>query len=328
MRLEDAGLSGVNSLVVADAGTSDPAATHTTLTLAGTSSVAAVTVGKDGNNGTLVVESLSAAEGEEPVVVIGDLSEGETANLQTGSLTLDGGALVATGGSIDVRNALVAGTNGLDGTLEAKDVRVDLSAQTAEFGADLTLKGETVTLDGDVGSGFTLGSVVVADKLVIGSDAEGETTAVIVANPATTLDGVAKEIAVENGDSLFVTENWAPDQDSLTVTLDTNASLAVSGLSDSATLTVGTGNSFAVNAAVDGEGNVAEPNDADFDKIVNNGNFSLENVDANTSSWTDAEGAKLTITGTKTDTEERLASLDISGAADGTTTFNSTVRRG
>ena len=327
VRLENADLSGVNSLVVADAGTSDPAATHTTLTLAGTSSVAAVTVGKDGNNGTLVVEGLPAAEGEEPaapVVVIGDLSEGETANLQTGSLTLDGGALVATGGSIDVRNALVAGTNGLDGTLEAKDVRVDLSAQAA-FGANLTLKGETVTLDGNVGSGFTLGSVVDADKLVIGSDAEGETTAVIVADPATTLDGVAKEIAVENGDSLFVTEDWAPDQDRLTVTLDTDATLAVSGLSDSATLTVGTGKSFAVNAAVDGEGNVAEPNVANFDEIVNNGTFSLENVDANTSSWTDADGATLTITGTKTDTEERLASLDISGAAGGTTTFNSTV---
>ena len=321
VRLEDADLSGVNSLVVADAGTSDPAATHTTLTLAGTSSVAAVTVGKDGNNGTLVVESLSAAEGEEPVVVIGDLSEGETANLQTGSLTLDGGALVATGGSIDVRNALVAGTNGLDGTLEAKDVRVDLSAQTAEFGADLTLKGETVTLDGN-DSGFDLGAVVDAGKLVIGSDAEGETTAVNVADPATTLDGVANEIAVENGDSLFVTSDWTPAQDSLTVTLDTDATLAVFGLSDSATLTVGTGKSFAVNAAVDGEGNVAEPNVADFDKIDNNGNFSLENVDANTSSWTDADGATLTIAGT---TEERLASLDISGAADGTTTFNSAV---
>ena len=326
VRLEDADLRGVNSLVVADAGTSDPAATHTTLTLAGTSSVAAVTVGKDGNNGTLVVESLSAVEGEEPaapVVVIGDLSEGETANLQTGSLTLDGGALVATGGSIDVRNALVAGTNGLDGTLEAKDVRVDLSAQAA-FGANLTLKGETVTLDGNA-SDFALGSVVDADKLVIGSDAEGETTAVNVADPTTTLDGVAKEIAVENGDSLFVTEDWAPDQDRLTVTLDTDATLAVLGLSDSATLTVGTGKSFAVNAAVDGEGNVAEPNVANFDEIVNNGNFSLGNVDANAASWTDANDAKLTITGTKTDTEERLASLDISGAADGTTTFNSAV---
>ena len=328
VRLENADLSGVNSLVVADAGTSDPAATHTTLTLAGTSSVAAVTVGKDGNNGTLVVESLPAAEGEEPaapVVVIGDLAEGETANLQTGSLTLDGGALVATGGSIDVRNALVAGTNGLDGTLEAKDVRVDLSAQTETFGDALTLKGETVTLDGNVGSGFTLGSVVDADKLVIGSDAEGETTAVIVADPATTLDDVANEIAVENGDSLFVTSDWTPEQDSLTVTLDTGATLGVSGLSDSVTLTVGENKSFAVNAAVDGEGNVAEPNGAVFDEIVNNGNFSLENVDANTSSWTDANGATLTITGTKTDTEERLASLDISGAAGGTTTFNSTV---
>ena len=335
VRLENADLGGVDRLVVADAGTSsDPAATHTTLTLAGTpsvaagtSSVAAVTVGKNGNNGTLIVESLPAAEGEEPaapVVVIGDLAEGETANLQTDSLTLDGGALVATGGSIDVRDALVAGTNGLDGTLEAKDVRVDLSAQTAEFGADLTLKGETVTLDGNV-SGFDLGAVVDADKLVIGSDAEGETTAVNVADPATTLDGVANEIAVENGDSLFVTSDWTPAQGSLTVTLDTGATLAVSGLSDSATLTVGTGKFFAVNAAVDGEGNVAEPNVADFDEIVNSGTFSLENVDANTSSWTDADGATLTITGTKTDTEERLASLDISGAAGGTTTFNSTV---
>ena len=328
VRLENADLSGVNSLVVADAGTSDPAATHTTLTLAGTSSVAAVTVGKDGNNGTLVVESLT--EGEEPaapVVVIGDLAaEGETANFQTGSLTLDGGALVAADGSIDVRRALVAGTNGtLDGTLEAKDVlRVDLSAQTAAFGDALTLKGETVTLDGDASS-FALGAVVDAGKLVIGSDAEGETTAVIVADPATTLDGVADGIAVENGDSLFVTEDWTPTQDSLTVTLDTDATLAVSGLSDFATLTVGAGKSFAVNAAVDGEGNVAEPNGAVFDEIVNNGNFSLENVDANTSSWTDADGAMLTITGTKTDTEERSASLDISGAAGGTTTFNSTV---
>ena len=326
VRLENADLGGVNSLVVADAGTS--ADTHTTLTLAGTSSVTAVTVGKDGNNGTLIVESLPAAEDEEPaapVVVIGDLTEGETANLQTGSLTLDGGALVATGGSIDVRSALVAGTNGLDGTLEAKDVRVDLSAQTETFGANLTLKGETVTLDGNVGSGFTLGSVVDADKLVIGSDAEGETTAVIVADPATTLDGVANEIAVENGDSLFVTSDWTPEQDSLTVTLDTGATLGVSGLSDFATLTVGENKSFAVNAAVDGEGNVAEPNVADFDEIVNNGNFSLGNVAANAASWTDAEDATLTITGTKTDTEERLASLDISGAADGTTTFNSTV---
>ena len=326
--LENADLSGVDSLVVADAGTSDPAATHTTLMLAGTSSVAAVTVGKDGNNGTLVVESRPATEGEEPaapVVVIGDLAEDEPANFQTDSLTMDGGALVATGGSIDVRNALVAGTNGLDGTLEAKDVRVDLSAQTAEFGADLTLKGETVTLDGNVGSGFTLGSVVEAGKLVIGSDAEGETTAVIVADPATTLDGVENEIAVENGDSLFVTEDWTPTQDSLTVTLDTDATLAVLGLSDSATLTVGTGKSFAVNAAVDGEGNVAEPNVANFDEIVNNGNFSLGNVDANAASWTDANDATLTIAGTKTDTEERLASLDISGAAGGTTTFNSTV---
>ena len=320
VRLEDADLSGVNSLVVADAGTSDPAATHTTLTLAGTSSVAAVTVGKDGNNGTLVVESLSA-EGEEPaapVVVIGGLSEGETANFQTDSLTMDGGALVATGGSIDVRNALVAGTNGLDGTLEAKDVRVDLSAQAA-FGADLTLKGETVTLDGKA-SGFALGAVVEAGKLVIGSDAEGETTAVNVADPTTTLDGVANEIAVENGDSLIVESAWAPEQDRLTVTLDTNASLGVVGA-----LTVAADKSFAVNAAVDGEGNVAEPNVADFDEIVNNGNFSLENVDASADSWTDAEGATLTITGTKTDTEERLASLDISGAAGGTTTFNSTV---
>ena len=329
VRLENADLGGVNSLVVADAGTS--ADTHTTLTLAGSSSVTAVTavtVGKDGNNGTLIVESLPAAEDEEPaapVVVIGDLTEGETANLQTGSLTLDGGALVATGGSIDVRSALVAGTNGLDGTLEAKDVRVDLSAQTETFGANLTLKGETVTLDGNVGSGFTLGSVVDADKLVIGSDAEGETTAVIVADPATTLDGVANEIAVENGDSLFVTSDWTPEQDSLTVTLDTGATLGVSGLSDFATLTVGENKSFAVNAAVDGEGNVAEPNVADFDEIVNNGNFSLGNVAANAASWTDAEDATLTITGTKTDTEERLASLDISGAADGTTTFNSTV---
>ena len=324
VRLENADLDGVNSLVVADAGTSDPAATHTTLTLAGTSSVAAVTVGKGGNNGTLVVESLPA-EGEEPaapVVVIGKLAADEPANFQTGSLTLDGGALVATDGSIDVRNALAAGTNGLDGTLEAADVRVDLSAQTEEFGADLTLKGETVTLDGNVGSGFALGSVVDADKLVIGSDAEGETTAVIVADPATTLDGVADEIAVENGDSLYVTSDWAPAQDSLTVTLDTDATLAVSGLSDFATLTVDANKSFAVNAAVDGEGTVAEPNDADFDKIVNKGNFSLENVDANTSSWTDANGATLTITGT---TEERLASLDISGAAGGTTTFNSAV---
>ena len=323
VRLGNADLSGVNSLVVADAGTSDPAATHTTLTLAGTSSVAAVTVGNAGNNGTLVVEGEEPAA---PVVVIGDLSEGEAANLQTGSLTLDGGALVATGGSIDVRNALVAGTSGtLDGTLEAKDVRVDLYVQTETFGANLTLKGETVTLDGNVGSGFTLGSVVVADKLVIGSDSEGETTAVIVADPATTLDGVAKEIAVENGDSLFVTSDWAPTKDSLTVTLDTDATLAVFGLSDSATLTVGTGKSFAVNAAVDGEGNVAEPNVANFDEIVNNGNFSLGNVDANAASWTDANDATLTIAGTKTDTEERLASLDISGAADGTTTFNSAV---
>ena len=324
VRLENADLSGVNSLVVADAGTSDPAATHTTLKLAGTSSVAAVTVGKDGNNGTLVVESLT--EGEEPaapvVVVIGDLAaEGETANFQTGSLTLDGGALVAADGSIDVRRALVAGTNGtLDGTLEAKDVRVDLSAQTAEFGADLTLKGETVTLDGNVGSGFTLGAVVEAGKLVIGSDAEGETTEVIVAGPATTLDGVANEIAVENGDSLFVTSDWTPTQDSLTVTLDTNASLGVVGA-----LAVGENKSFAVNAAEDEEGNIANPAGAVFDEIVNNGNFSLGNVVANTSSWTDAEGATLTITGTKTDTEERLASLDISGAAGGTTTFNSTV---
>ena len=326
VRLENADLGGVGSLVVADAGTSDPAATHTTLTLAGTSSVAAVTVGNAGNNGTLVVEGLPA-EGEEPaapVVVIGDLAEGETANFQTDELTLDGGALVATDGSIDVRDALAAGTNGLDGTLEAANVRVDLSAQTEIFGDALTLKGDTVTLDGNV-SGFDLGAVVDAGKLVIGSDAEGETTAVIVAGPTTTLDGVANEIAVENGDSLYVTSDWTPTQDSLTVTLDTNATLAVSGLSDFATLTVDVGNSFAVNAAVDGEGNVAEPNDADFDKIVNNGNFSLENVDANTSSWTDAEGAKLTITGTKTDTEERLASLDISGAADGTTTFNSAV---
>ena len=324
--LENADLSGVDSLVVADAGTSDPAATHTTLTLAGTSSVAAVTVGNAGNNGTLVVEGLPA-EGEEPaapVVVIGDLAEGETANFQTDELTLDGGALVATDGSIDVRDALAAGTNGLDGTLEAANVRVDLSAQTEIFGDALTLKGDTVTLDGNV-SGFDLGAVVDAGKLVIGSDAEGETTAVIVAGPTTTLDGVANEIAVENGDSLYVTSDWTPTQDSLTVTLDTNATLAVSGLSDFATLTVGAGKSFAVNAAVDGEGNVAEPNDAVFDEIVNNGTFSLKNVDANTSSWTDAEGAKLTITGTKTDTEERLASLDISGAADGTTTFNSAV---
>ena len=324
VRLENADLSDVDSLVVADAGTSDPAATHTTLTLAGTSSVAAVTVGKDGNNGTLVVESLlPAAEGEEPaapVVVIGDLAEGETANLQTDSLTLDGGALVATGGSIDVRDALVAGTNGLDGTLEAKDVRVDLSAQTAEFGADLTLKGETVTLDGNV-SGFDLGAVVDADKLVIGSDAEGETTAVNVADPATTLDGVANEIAVENGDSLFVTSDWTPAQGSLTVTLDTNASLGVVGA-----LTVGVGKSFAVNAAEDENGNIAEPTGAVFsDGIVNNGTFSLGNVAANAASWTDAEDTTLTITGTKTDTEERLASLDISGAAGGTTTFNSAV---
>ena len=328
VRLENADLRGVDSLVVADAGTSDPAATHTTLTLAGTSSVAAVTVGKEGNNGTLIVESLPAAEGEEPaapVVVIGDLDADETANFQTDSLTLDGGALVATGGSIDVRSALVAGTNGLDGTLEAKDVRVDLSAQTETFGANLTLKGETVTLDGNVGSGFTLGSVVDAGKLVIGSDAEGETTVVNVDTPATTLDDVANEIAVENGDSLFVTSDWTPEQDSLTVTLDTGATLGVSGLSDFATLTVGENKSFAVNAAVDGEGNVAEPNVADFDEIVNNGNFSLGNVAANAASWTDAEGATLTITGTKTDTEERLASLDISGAAGGTTTFNSTV---
>ena len=107
VRLENADLRGVNSLVVADA---EPSAdTHTTLTLAGKSSVAAVTVGKDGNNGTLIVESLPAAEGEEaaaPVVVIGNLDEGETANFQTGSLTLDGGALVATDGGIDVRSAL------------------------------------------------------------------------------------------------------------------------------------------------------------------------------------------------------------------------------
>ena len=326
VRLENADLSGVDRLVVADAAAAGTDET-TTLTLAGTSSVAAVTVGKDGNNGTLVVESLPAAEGEEPaapVVVIGDLSEGETANFQTDKLTLDGGALVATDGSIDVRDALAAGTTGLDGTLEAKDVRVDLFAQTETFGDALTLKGETVTLDGN-DSGFDLGAVVDADKLVIGSDAEGETTAVNVADPATTLDVVANEIAVENGDSLFVTSDWTPTQNSLTVTLDTDATLAVSGLSDFATLTVGTGKFFAVNAAVDGEGNVAEPNDADFDKIVNNGNFSLENVDANASSWTDANGATLTITGTKTDTEERLASLDISGAADGTTTFNSAV---
>ena len=333
VRLENADLDGVNRLVVADAAAAGTDET-TTLTLAGTpsvaaetSSVAAVTVGKDGNNGTLIVESLPA-EGEEPaapVVVIGDLAADETANFQTGSLTLDGGALVATDGRIDVRNALVAGTNGLDGTLEAANVCVDLSAQMETFGANLTLKGETVTLDGNVGSGFTLGSVVEAGKLVIGSDAESETTAVIVADPATTLDGVADEIVVENGDSLFVTSDWTPEQDSLTVTLDTGATLAVSGLSDFATLTVGAGKSFAVNAAVDEEGNVAEPNGAVFDEIVNNGNFSLENVDANTSSWTDAEGATLTITGTKTDTEERLASLDISGAAGGTTTFNSTV---
>ena len=326
VRLENADLGGVGSLVVADAGTSDPAATHTTLTLAGTSSVAAVTVGNAGNNGTLVVEGLPA-EGEEPaapVVVIGDLAEGETANFQTDELTLDGGALVATDGSIDVRDALAAGTNGLDGTLEAANVRVDLSAQTEIFGDALTLKGDTVTLDGNV-SGFDLGAVVDAGKLVIGSDAEGETTAVIVAGPTTTLDGVANEIAVENGDSLYVTSDWTPTQDSLTVTLDTNATLAVSGLSDFATLTVGTGKSFAVNAAVDGEGNVAEPNVANFDEIVNNGNFSLGNVDANAASWTDANDATLTIAGTKTDTEERLASLDISGAAGGTTTFNSTV---
>lgn len=326
VRLENADLGGVNSLVVADAAAAGTDET-TKLTLAGTSSVDAVTVGKDGNNGTLIVESLPAAEGEEPaapVVVIGDLAEGETANLQTGSLTLDGGALVATGGSIDVRNALVAGTNGLDGTLEAKDVRVDLAAQTETFGANLTLKGETVTLDGNASS-FALGSVVDADKLVIGSDAEGETTAVIVDAPATTLDGVEREIAVENGDSLIVSAAWTPDQNRLTVTLDTDATLAVSGLSDSATLTVGTGKSFAVNAAVDEEENVAEPNDAVFDEIVNNGNFSLGNVVANAASWTDADGATLTITGTKTDTEERLASLDISGAAGGTTTFNSTV---
>ena len=321
VRLENADLSGVNSLVVADAAAAGTDET-TKLTLAGTSSVAAVTVGKDGNNGTLSVESLPAAEGEEPaapVVVIGDLAEGETANFQTGSLTLDGGALVATDGSIDVRDALAAGTNGLDGTLEAKDVRVDLSAQTADFGANLTLKGKTVTLDGNA-SDFALGAVVDADKLVIGSDAEGETTAVIVADPATTLDGVANEIAVENGDSLFVSSAWTPEQNSLTVTLDTNASLGVTGA-----LTVGAGKSFAVNAAVDGEENVAVPNDAVFDEIVNNGNFSLGNVVASADSWTDAEGATLTITGTKTDTEERLASLDISGAADGTTTFNSAV---
>ena len=322
VRLENADLGGVESLVVADAGTSaDPAAAHTTLTLAGTSSVAAVTVGKDGNNGTLIVESLPAAEGEEPaapVVVIGDLAADETANFQTGSLTLDGGALVATGGSIDVRDALVARPSGtLDGTIEAANVRVDLSAQTAEFGADLTLKGETVTLDGN-DSGFALGSVVEAGKLVIGSDAEGETTVVNVADPATTLDGVATEIAVENGDSLIVESAWAPEQDCLTVTLDTNASLGVDGA-----LTVGAGKSFAVNAAEDENGNIAEPAGAVFDEIVNNGNFSLENVDANTSSWTDANGATLKIAGTNT--EERSASLDISGAAGGTTTFNSTV---
>ena len=325
VRLENADLGGVDSLVVADAAAAGTDET-TTLTLAGTSSVAAVTVGKDGNNGTLIVESLPA-EGEEPaapVVVIGDLAADETANFRTGSLTLDGGALVATGGSIDVRNALAAGTNGLDGTLEAKDVRVDLSVQTETFGDALTLKGETVTLDGNASS-FDLGSVVVADTLVIGSDAEGETTLVFVDAPATTLAGVEREIVVENGDSLFVTEDWTPAQDSLTVTLDTDATLAVSGLSDSATLTVGAGKFFAVNAAVDGEGNVAEPNDADFDEIVNNGNFSLGNVVASADSWTDADGATLTITGTKTDTEERLASLDISGAAGGTTTFNSTV---
>ena len=321
VRLEDADLEGVDRLVVADAVAAGTDKT-TKLTLAGTSSVAAVTVGKDGNNGTLVVEGEEPAA---PVVVIGDLSEGEAANFQTGSLTLDGGALVATDGSIDVRDALAAGTNGLDGTLEAKDVRVDLSAQAETFGANLTLKGDTVTLDGNVGSGFTLGSVVVADKLVIGSDAEGETTAVIVADPATTLDGVANEIAVENGDSLFVTSDWTPAQGSLTVTLDTGATLGVSGLSDSVTLTVGENKSFAVNAAVDGEGNVAEPNDADFDKIVNNGNFSLENVDANTSSWTDADGATLTITGTKTETEERFAGLVVDGKDGETTTFNSTV---
>ena len=300
VRLENADLDGVNSLVVADAGTSsDPAATHTTLTLAGRSSVDAVTVGKDGNNGTLVVESFSAEEDEEPaapVVVIGDLTEGETANLQTDSLTMDGGALVATGGSIDVRDALAAGTSGtLDGTLEAEDVCVDLSAQTETFGANLTLKGETVTLDGNA-SGFALGAVVEAGKLVIGSDAEGETTAVIVDAPATTLDGVANEIAVENGDSLIVDSAWAPKQNSLTVTLDTNATLAVSGLSDSATLTVDAGKSFAVNAAVDEEENVAEPNGAVFDEIDNNGNFSLENVDANTSSWTDANGSTISLT--------------------------------
>ena len=322
VRLENADLSGVDRLVVADAAAAGTDET-TTLTLAGTSSVAAVTVGKDGNNGTLVVESLPAAEGEEPaapVVVIGDLVEGETANFQTDSLTLDGGALVAKGGSIDVRDALAAGTNGLDGTLEAKDVRVDLSAQTETFGDALTLKGETVTLDGNA-SDFALGSVVDADKLVIGSDAEGETTAVSVADPVKTLNGVANEIAVENGDSLIVTEDWTPAQDSLTVTLDTDATLAVSGLSDSATLTVGAGNSFAVNAAVDGEGNVAEPNDADFDEIVNNGNFSLGNVDANTSSWTDTDGATLTIAGTNTDT----AGLVVGGKDGETTTFNSTV---
>ena len=74
VRLENADLSGVDRLVVADAAAAGTDET-TTLTLAGTSSVAAVTVGKDGNNGTLVVESLPAAEGEEPaapVVVIGD----------------------------------------------------------------------------------------------------------------------------------------------------------------------------------------------------------------------------------------------------------------
>ena len=322
VRLENADLSGVNSLVVADAEANGTDET-TTLRLAGTSSVAAVTVGKDGNNGTLVVESLPAAEGEEPaapVVVIGDLAEGETANFQTDSLTLDGGALVATDGSIDVRNALVAGTNGLDGTLEAADVRVDLSEQTETFGADLTLKGETVTLDGNV-SGFALGAVVDADKLVIGSDEESETTVVYVAAPTTTLDGVENEIAVENGDSLFVTEDWTPTQDSLTVTLDTGATLGVSGLSDSVTLTVGENKSFAVNAAVDGEGNVAEPNDADFDKIVNNGNFSLENVDANAASWTDAEDATLSLTGT----EDRLAILNIGSEENGTTVVNSAI---
>ena len=252
------------------------------------------------------------------IEVNGKLAADETANFQTGSLTLDGGALVATGGSIDVRDALVARPSGtLDGTIEAANVRVDLSAQTAEFGADLTLKGETVTLDGN-DSGFALGSVVEAGKLVIGSDAEGETTVVNVADPATTLDGVATEIAVENGDSLIVESAWAPEQDCLTVTLDTNASLGVDGA-----LTVGAGKSFAVNAAEDENGNIAEPAGAVFDEIVNNGNFSLENVDANTSSWTDANGATLKIAGTNT--EERSASLDISGAAGGTTTFNSTV---